>query len=113
MRTRIKRRRTFRALALAACLASLLAVPSASMAGTQHGYALPPGFTTDGQTSGGQSAIKSSEAVAPVIRTVDSGGQDAVAIVLSSVALALALAATGYVAVRVRPALRSSTGHSA
>ena len=102
MRTHAKRKRSMRARALAAFVLALLAVPAASSA------MLPP---PDPPSHHG-SAVATLDGSAPQpvrdVRTVVTGrGDQTVAIVLGAAALAVALGGAGYVALRVRPMLRS------
>ena len=104
MRTHLKH-------AVAACLLAALLVPAAAGAVYQRGDR-PAGIrSVDGPAltpAQSSPAADSTPRIVREVRTVTShDGNPTVAVVLGALSLSVALAGTGYVALRVRPLLRS------
>ena len=82
---------------LIACLLALMIVPSAASATYQVGDSPHAISTANGPRP-----------AAPVVHTITTHeGNQTVPVVLASLALSVAVVGTGYVALRVRPMLRS------
>ena len=100
-------KKSLRRIVLAACLAAALAVPAGASAM----------FRVDGPVAvshenGPAVVVRPTSTPSPSIvreiRTVTDNGDQTLPIVLGSLALAIALTGTGYVALRLRPLRRAS-----